>query len=70
MESSLDWKARFVFKTRGKELQILCLTSFFALFGNLGIDCRRDVWLRSVECRVIRVVCGSKLADRVSSLDI
>ena len=70
MELSLDSKARFVFKTRGKELQILCLTSFFALFGNLGIDCHRDVWLRSVERRVIRVVCGSKLADRVSSLDI
>ena len=69
MELSLDSKARFVFKTRGRKLQILCLNSFFVLLGNLGIDCRKDVWLRSVECRVVRVVCGSKLADRVSRLD-
>ena len=70
MELSLDWKARYVFNTKGEELQILCLASSFVLLGNLGIDCGRDVRLRSIECCMISVICGSKLTDRDSSLDI
>ena len=63
----VSWEAGLKFQATGKDLSVLCWTVLLYCYETWGLTVADETRLLGVERRMIRMMCGVRLADRVST---
>ena len=58
---------QFIFEAMGEDLPVLCSTSFVYCCETWELTIADEVRLHAMEHRMIRIICGVRLVDRMST---